>query len=88
MSKINEAINRIRSLECPTGELENRVTEILEEYGVAGRTQINIDRAKILDSDEAQAYKVKIEDEGQSLIVMAQSGYDDYVARVVDVYNA
>lgn len=88
MSKIDKAIGRIRSLECPTGELENRVTGILEEYGVAGRTQINIDRAKILDSDDAQAYKVKIEDKGQSLIVMAQSGYDDYVARVVDVYNA
>lgn len=86
MNKINKAIKSIRSLECPTGELENRLAGILVEYGVAGRTQINIDREKILDTCEAQAYKVGIADKGQPLIVMAQSGYDDYVARVVDVY--
>lgn len=87
MNKIDEAIISIRSLECPTGQLENKVAGILEKYGVAGRTQIIIDREKILDTDGAQAYKVKIADKGQPLIVMAQSGYDDYVARVVDVYT-
>ncbi|WP_034863206.1 hypothetical protein [Ruminiclostridium cellobioparum] len=48
MNKIDEAINSIRSLECPTGQLENKVAGILEKYGVAGRTQINIDRSMMI----------------------------------------
>lgn len=84
MKKIEEAKNRIRILECPTGDLENRVTEILEDYGFA-ESKVNIGRDNSLDSDEAQAYRVKISDEGQSFVVLAISGYDDYVAKVVDI---
>lgn len=87
MKKINEAIGRIKILECPTGDLENRVEGILEDYGVADRSNVNVDRDKSLDRDEAQAYRVKIAGEGQSMIVLAKSGYDDYVAKVVDVYS-
>ncbi len=87
MSKIEAAIDRIKILECPTGELENRVSGILEDYGIANKDKIVIDRVKTLDSDDAQAYKVKIPAEGQAFVVMAQSGMDDYVAKVVDVYQ-
>lgn len=87
MSKMDDAINRIRILECPTGELENRVAEILEDYGVAERSKININRAGSLDHDEAQAYRVKMAGEDFSFVVLAQSGLDDYVAKVVDVYG-
>lgn len=87
MHKTNEAIDRIRILECPTGDLENRVAGILEDYGVADRTNINVVRDDSLDRDEAQAYRVKIPGEGQSIIVLAQSGMDDYVAKVIDVYS-
>ena len=86
MSKIEAAIDRIKILECPTGELENRVSGILEDYGIANKDKIVIDRAKTLDSGDAQAYKVNIPDEGQAFVVMAQSGLDDYVAKVVNVY--
>jgi hypothetical protein len=85
MNKIDEAINRIRILECPTGDVENSVALILEDHGVANRSKINIDRDNSLDRDEAQAYRVKIAGEGQSILVLAKSGYDDYVAKVVDV---
>lgn len=87
MDKMNEAIDRIKILECPTGDLETRVAGILEDYGVASRISVNVDRAANLDRDEAQAYRVKIPGDNQSIIVLATSGYDDYVAKVVDVYS-
>lgn len=87
MSKMDAAINRIKILECPTGELKNRITGILEDYGVANRSKVHIDRERNLDKDEAQAYKINLTGEDQSIVVLAKSGLDDYVARVVDVYG-
>lgn len=87
MKKIDEAIDRIRILECPTGDLENRVTEILEDYRISDKSRINVNRDNNLDSGEAQAYRVEIEGEDQSIMVLAKSGYDDYVATVIDAYT-
>ena len=86
MKKIDEAIGKIRTLECPTGDLENRVTEILENYGVADRSKINVNRDEYFDKDEAQAYRVQILNQEHLIMVLAKSGYDDYVAKVTDVY--
>ncbi|HEX2927248.1 MAG TPA: hypothetical protein VHP38_13480, partial [Ruminiclostridium sp.] len=60
MSKIDEAIDRIKILECPTGEIENRVAGILEDYGVADKSKVNINRERSLDQEEAQAYRVNL----------------------------
>ncbi|AKN30552.1 hypothetical protein Ccar_06820 [Clostridium carboxidivorans P7] len=87
MKKIDEAIDRIKTLECATGNLENRIVGILEEYGVADRSKIDINRNSNFDTDEAQGYKVKIEGEPGSIVVVAKSGYDDYVAEVIDAYS-
>lgn len=87
MNKIDEAIDRIRILECPTGDLESRVAEILEDYRIADRSKVNIHRDSKLDREDAQAFKVQIPGERQSIVVMAKSGYDDYVAKVTDVYS-
>ncbi|AEY65937.1 hypothetical protein [Clostridium sp. BNL1100] len=87
MNNIDAAIDRIKILECPTGEIENRVVGILENYGVADRSKVDISRAQNLDKDEAQAYKVKFQGEDSSIVVLAKSGLDDYVATVVDAYK-
>lgn len=87
MSKIDEAIDRIKILECPTGDLENRVAGILEDYGVANRSKVNIGRDSSFDRNEAQAYRVEIAGEKQPIVVLATSGSDDYVAKVVEVYS-
>lgn len=87
MKKIDEAIDRIRTLECATGSLQDRVIEILEDCGVAHENQIKIDRDEYLDKDDAQAYKVEIASEIQPIIVLAKSGYDDYVAKVTEAYK-
>lgn len=87
MNKIDEAIDRIKALECPTGDIENRVAEILEDYRVADSSKVNIRRDSKLDSEDTQAYRVEIQGKDQSIVVMAKSGYDDYVAKVTDVYS-
>lgn len=87
MKKFDEAIDRIRTLECPTGELENRIAEILQEYGAADKNKVKIIRDKSFDRDDAQAYSIEITDKSQQFEVFAKSGFDDYVAKVVEVYN-
>lgn len=87
MERLEDAIERIKILECPTGEVENRVAGILEDYGVAGRNEIDISRDEKYDRDGAEAFSAKIRgSEGQSIVVLAKSGLDDYVAKVVDAY--
>jgi len=86
MTKINEAIDRIKALECPTGDIENRVAGILEDYGVAKRNNVNVVREDKLDREGAQGYRSEITNEGQSIVVLAEAGSDDYVAKVVNVY--
>jgi len=86
MEKFKDAIERIKILQCPTGDVENRVTGILEDYGVANKKEITVNRNEELDSIGAEAYSVQIAGNKKSIVVLARSGKDDYVAEVVDVY--
>lgn len=86
MEKLKDAIERIKILQCPTGDVENRVTGILEDYGVANKKEIIVNRNEELDSIGAQAYNVQIGGNKESIVVLARSGKDDYVAEVVGVY--
>lgn len=83
MSDLNNAIERIRILECPTGELENRIEEILKQYHIDLKDEISVERVSDHDSNGAQAYKAAFA-RGREIIILAESGPDDYVARVVD----
>lgn len=87
MSILEDAVERIKILECPTGDLEQRVRGILEEYGVANGNDLMVSRDERFDQNEAQAYCATISrDQEQSILILAKSGLDDYVAEVVDVY--
>ena len=97
MPNLEKAIKRIKRLQCPTGELEDRVTSILEDYRVGARHEISIDRndgfyrdeewSDQWDKDGTEAYRVRISNKASpSITVIARSGHDDYVAQVVDVY--
>ncbi len=83
MSDINNAIERIRVLQCPTGELENRIEEILKQYNIDPRDEISVVRVSDHDANGAQAYKAAFA-RGREIIILAESGPDDYVAKVVD----
>ena len=87
MTELEDAIERIKELECPTGEVEDRVAEILEEYEVAEGNDIIVLRDENYDTNEAEAYSAKIPGEiDKSLVVLSKSGLDDYVAKVIDVH--
>ncbi len=87
MDKMDEALTRLRRLECPTGDLEKSVALILEDYGVANMDDVKVKRYNGMNGDDTQAYKVDISGTGQSFLLLARSGFDDYVARVLDVYS-
>ncbi len=93
MPNLEKAVERIKTLQCPTGELENRIIGILEDYKVATRNEIVIDRDHELYKDEewnrdgTETYRIKISNKvSPSITVIAKSGQDDYVAQVVDAY--
>lgn len=89
MTNLKEVIDRIKILECPTGELENRVVDIFQDYGVANKNEITINRDESLDREGAEAYNAKISgNRADSVIILAKSGLDDYVVKVVDVYTS
>jgi len=87
LSKIDDAIERIKILECPAGEVENRIAGILKEYRVSNNSEVEVERYEGLVINGAEGFSVKIPgDKQQSIIVLANTGMDDYVAKVVDVY--
>lgn len=87
MSKLEGAIERIKRLECPTGDVQYRVVGILEDYEVVDKGQATISRDTHFDREGLEGYSAKIMgDNKQSLVVLATSGPDDYVAKIVDAY--
>ncbi|MCR1899305.1 hypothetical protein NSA47_09955 [Irregularibacter muris] len=87
MHRLEQAIERIKILECPTGHVEERIAGILEDYQVAQRDEITVQRDESLDSIDAQGYHVQLSNnQEQSLRILAKAGLDDYVAKVTDAY--
>lgn len=88
MASIEKAIDRIKTLQFPTGELGGRVAQILDDCGIASEKDVTIKRDEESDIDTAEAYKVTIPgNPDPCLTILARSGADDYVAWVVDVHQ-
>ncbi len=89
MAGLTAAIERIKVLECPTGDLESRITEILGEYEVLNQNEVTVNRVKGLDKEGKEAYRAQISGEQEaSVLILVEAGLDDYVAKVVDVYRS
>ncbi|SNS96512.1 hypothetical protein SAMN05446037_103027 [Anaerovirgula multivorans] len=87
MAKLEDAIGRIKRLECPTGDLGYRVAGILEDYEIANSNEVTVNREERLDRDGAEAYRAKIPSNTEkSIMILAKSGSEDYVAKVIDAY--
>lgn len=86
MGNLEEAVERIKSLECPTGDIEKSVALILEDYEIANLDEIKVSRNKPEDKDGMQAYKAEIQGIGNRITVLSKSGLDDYVSKVFDAY--
>lgn len=85
MNTINNAIDEIKKIECPTGELEQRVAGILSDYNLTNMSLNAVQRDRNLDERDAKAFCADTSD--GKLVIMATSGMDDYVAKVVHVYE-
>lgn len=87
MQNLDRVIERIKALECPSGDLEKRVEEILKSYSVENSNSVIIKRNEELDIFDMKAYSAKMADgSNKDLIVISKSGLDDYVEKVVDAY--
>ncbi|MFT9493564.1 hypothetical protein [Anaerosolibacter sp.] len=87
MSRLTDAMERIRDLECPTGDVPHRVTGILEDYEVANGGPITVEREGELGKNGLAVYRAEIGNIGdQPIMIIVQSGADDYVAKVIDVH--
>jgi hypothetical protein len=84
----SEMMEEIKHLECPTGEVADRVMSILEDYNPSGQYQIIEEEDDDFIEDHMKLYNVFSEDEeAPSFGVVVKEGLDDYVAEVVDVYE-
>lgn len=83
MNKINEALDEIIKIECPTGELEKRINNILVDYDLINKNTI-VTEDETLNTIDAKAFCANTSN--GRLVVMARSGMDDYVATVVSAY--
>ncbi|MGH4119781.1 hypothetical protein [Clostridium sp.] len=87
MPYIEDAIERIKELECPTGKVENRIAGILEDYGIAYRSEVEVEKYVGSEKNGVEEFCVKIPgDRNQSIIVISNGGMDDYVTKVTDAY--
>ena len=67
--KIDDAIGRIKALECPTGEVENRIAGILEDYGVANKNEVEVKRYEGIKINGAEEFCAKIPGEAIGIVV-------------------
>ncbi|SEO62878.1 hypothetical protein [Propionispora vibrioides] len=88
MEPIDDILGRLKRMECPAGEVADRVRTMLAEYEAVAETEIAVFRERSLDRDGTQGYVARFprNQNGLGLAVLTESGMDDYVAKVVDAY--
>lgn len=89
MENYSNVIDRLKIMECPAGKVEDKILNILLDYNVANRNDIEIKRVKedIDNSKNGQEfYLARINgNKPINLELTCISGEDDYVAKVVEV---
>lgn len=88
MEPIDDILGKLKRMECPAGEVADKVRAMLAEYEAVPETEIAVFRERSLDQDGAQGYIARFprNHNGLGMAVLTESGLDDYVARVVDAY--
>lgn len=88
MSNIENVIERLKIMECPTGYVENKVIDIFVEYDIANKNNILVRRDESFDNQSVEGYRIDVSsDIPLSIGILCKSGEDDYVAKVVDVFK-
>ena len=87
MQDTKELIERLKILQCPTGDIEYRIAAILKDHNIENVSKIKVDKNEAFIDNGEETYNAEITlKDGKSIVVVAKSGMDDYVAKVVDAY--
>ena len=88
MTDSNHIYDELKSIECATDNLLERVTDVLEHYNPNGEYQIVAEEDDDFIHDNIRVYNAFAEDgSSPSIAVVVQEGFDHYVARVIDAYE-
>lgn len=84
----SEIFEELKSIECATDHLLDRVFDIIEKYNPNGEYQIIAEEDQDFIHDNIRVYDAFSEDGlSPSFAVVVQEGLDHYVAKVIDAYE-
>lgn len=82
-----DVLKRIIGIECPTGNVTDRVINVLEEYNLGGEYQIMSEADDDFDETRLRFYKAFSETaDNPDFVMVVKEGKDGYVAKVVDAF--
>ena len=88
MSQNEEIFAELKSIECATDSLVDRVIDVLENYNPNGEYQIVAEEDQDFVHDNIRVYNAFSEDgTSPSIAIVVQEGLDHYVAKIVDAYE-
>ena len=88
MNSNNEIFEELKSIECASDNILERVTAVLERYSPNGEYQIVTKEDDDFIHDNIRVYSAFSEDcTAPSISIVVQEGLDHYVAKVVDAYE-
>lgn len=85
MAQVREFIERMNKMQCPNGEIEQKVAKLVEEYHLGQKDQVAVYRETDYDTAEVEGYRIDIVNENPvSFKLLATTGAEDYVIRVIE----
>lgn len=87
MKEMEAVLMQLNELQCPAGEVEQRVEKIVAASGLSTKQEIQVSRNRQFDRDGATAYCVNLPGQAtKEIIVLTAIGMDGYVEKVVQAY--
>lgn len=88
MTENNDILEELKSIECASDYILERVTDVLERYSPNGEYQIVTEEDDDFIHDNIRVYSAFSEDgSAPSISIVVQEGLDHYVAKVLDAYE-
>lgn len=88
MSDNNQVFEELKSIECATDNMLDRVIDVLEHYNPNGEYQIVAEEDDDFIHDNIRVYNAFAEGgDAPSIAIVVQEGLDHYVAKVIDAYE-
>lgn len=88
MTESKQVLEELKTIECATDNLLDRLVDVLEHHNPEGEYQIIAQEDDDFIHDNIRLYNAFAEDgQSPSIAVVVQEGFDHYVARVIDAYE-